>query len=193
VKIAAFKKYVEQVEKEILPNQIKILIKSAAEEAISQLEHGNWEIGTSDSDGFEIYWFLSGSYTDDPPVGTFVDVWLPKNNIDWLASKENDLPFLGLFTMVGGGRTGKSETKRRGELVSSAIKAAPSKLGAKLNKMNDFSEWYESVRRPLDDILSEEKLANSDKLKAELVKLFKEFSIAMIPGLKVAQKILSQS
>ena len=185
--ISAFEKWIELVKSD-LPKQISNWLKEAADAAVRELESKGEPdaIGYSvfprsqDSDGYEVYWSLRGSWDDAKEIGAFISAWLPKD-IDWLTSKKGgDPPVLGLY-YFGGPR---AKTDQVGQKILEAIKSVPRELGNKIGRRNEYN-YFICVDRFLEEDLNPSALREPKGLD-KLTKLFKEFTEVMRPGLKSA-------
>lgn len=186
--IAAFKNYTIVVETDILPTQIRDLVKSAAEQAISELQSDGDDWHThpdSDAYGLSFGWYVDGSFSLDTEIGSFIYVWVPKN-VGWLGSQGGS-PLA--VTLLSAGAN-KSKTKELGQLVDAGVKSLPPKMGLRPKTIDEDGN-YCSVKRFLDDVINENTLV-TPQLEADLAKLFKEFSVAMLPGLKAVKNHLSK-
>jgi len=192
-RISAFQKYITLVETDILPTQVANLLKAAALEATRKIDFdgADWTVLlVSDASDIYVYWFLGGSFNDDTGIGAWIGLKIPKN-VEWLGSESDNMLHLALSTYGGAGPKGKGKTKTLGQLADNAIKSLNPKIGKRPKKIDD-DDYYCSVERGLGDVLNDSKLAKPG-LETELTKVLKDFSNAVLPGLKAVQKYLSDA
>jgi hypothetical protein len=182
--IATFEKWIGIVRSD-LPKQISGLIGSAAEQAVDDLnnepnvdgeysavhhEEGSW--------GFESYWALDDSWDEGKGVGAWIHAWLPRN-INWLTSEGEDFPELSLCYYGGT----KGNMTHIGDQISKGIRKLPSQLGVKVNQFEGKN--FVCVKRLLNREINATALKDPKTLAAKLVPIFKEFTIAVRPGLEI--------
>jgi hypothetical protein len=185
--ISAFEKWIE-VAKSDLPKQISMWLQKLVHVAIRELESQDG-LGTGysifqrgkESEGHEVCWSLPGLWNQEKGIGAFISIWVPYN-IDWLTFESSGPPALGLYYFD----SSRLKTTQTGEKIVASIKALPRELGSKRGVYE--SHYYVCADRPLDQDLSPSSLGDPKNLGLRLCKLFKEFTVAVRPGLEAAMR-----
>jgi hypothetical protein len=171
-RITAFRSYLINVEKDLLTKQVVDLVRSAASSAVEDLDL------SVDSDTSTVWWFARGSMHPDTYKGAFVQVDIPKDAHEWLVDAD-DWPELGLYTCSGNDGKSKTDARKFAQMIRSRMKDRAEAY------QFDERNYLVVRKRSLRDEITALKLRKPDELHRNLIKTFRDFTNAVLPGLRL--------